>query len=112
MEYRSVEKRDRAEIDLMLRSTSEIEVQDALLSAAYYDPDWKWVQDLCLEFLDQNNAHIQSLAATCLGHIARIHRQLDLHIVLPRLLGLADDPQIGSYVRDALDDIKFYIKLQ
>lgn len=89
-----------------------MDVSDALLSATYYDPDWRWVQERCLEFLDHNDRGVRALSATCLGHLARIHKKLDLELVLPHLAALKNDPQIGSFVQDALDDIKFYLKFQ
>jgi hypothetical protein len=112
MEYREVLQRDRAEIESLLLSSESIRVKDALLSAAYYDSDWRWAQNQCLVFLSHDDYGIRSLAATCLGHIARVHRKLDLELVLPRLVELKNDPLIGSSVQDALDDIKFFLKFQ
>lgn len=112
MKYREVVKRDRAEIELLLLSTDPTDILDALLSAAYYNPDWRWVQERCLEFLDHKECSIRGLSATCLGHLARIHKQLDLEVVLPRLAKLKDDPEIGASVQDALDDIRFYLRFQ
>lgn len=112
MEYREVIERDRAEIELLLRSENSTDILDALLSAAYYDPDWKWVQEQCLIFLTHNERYVRRLSATCLGHLARIHKQLDLELVLSRLVQLKDDPEIGDSVQDALDDIRFYLKFQ
>jgi hypothetical protein len=112
MEYREVVERDRAEIELLLRSIDTTNVSDALLSATYYDPDWRWAQNLCLDFLNHDDCALRGLAATCLGHIARIHRQLDVDVVLSRLAALKTDPFIGASVKDALDDIRFYLKFQ
>jgi hypothetical protein len=87
-------------------------MSDALLSAAYYEPDWRWAQNLCLDFLSHDDRALRGLAATCLGHVARIHRQLDVDVVLSRLATLKTDPFIGGSVQDALDDIRFYLKFQ
>jgi len=51
-------------------------------------------------------------AATGLGYIARIHRKLDVEIVVPRLMALREDAEIASNVEDALDDIKWYLRFQ
>ena len=53
---------------------------------------------------------VTGLAVTSLGHIARIHRQLDLDKVLPVLEKLRSDPEIGGRVEDALDDIRKYLE--
>jgi hypothetical protein len=112
MQYRGVQKRDRQEIELLLRSPEKMDRLDALLSAAYYDPDWRWVQNRCLDFLSHADYQERSLAATCLGHLARIHKQLDIELVLLALSPLKDDPLVGNRVQDALDDIRLFLKSQ
>ena len=100
---------DRAEIERLLASRNETAIADALLSAAYYEPDWQWVQGQCLHFLNDPENNNRWIAAVCLGHLARIHRKLDLEVVLPKLQVLKDDPAVGSAVEDALADIRFYL---
>ena len=110
MKHVEVLKRDRAELMLLLSSPEPTDILDGLLSAAYYDSDWKWVQGQCLAHLDHREHSVRGLSATCLGHLARIHKQLDLALVLPRLLLLKDDPEIGNSVQDALDDIAVFLQ--
>ncbi|MCL2824508.1 MAG: hypothetical protein FWD57_11000 [Polyangiaceae bacterium] len=102
----------RPELEALIESRNESAIVEALLSAAYYDPDWRWVHGVCLRVLDQTNMYVRSNAATCLGHIARIHKNLDLDLVLPRLLPLKGDPAIGPWVEDALEDIRFFLRVQ
>jgi hypothetical protein len=52
---------------------------------------------------------VRGMSALCLGHLARIHRQLDLDRVLPILHGLEADQDIGWRVGDALDDIESFL---
>jgi hypothetical protein len=52
------------------------------------------------------------VAATCLGHLAIIHRQLDIELVLPRLAEMKSDAQVAARVEDALEDIKFFLRFQ
>jgi hypothetical protein len=112
MLYREVQERDRQEIELLLRSPEKMDRLDALLSAPYCDPDWRWVQNRCLDFLSHADHEERGLAATCLGHLARIHKQLDIELVLASLAQHKDDPFVGSSVQDALDDIGFFLKFQ
>ena len=58
---------------------------DALVRITYHDPDWRWVQEKCLELAGHADPQVAGLAVTCLGHLARIHRVLDLEKVLPTL---------------------------
>jgi len=112
MQYREVVERDRAEIHILLSSGDRTNILDALLSAAYYDQDWRWSQGLCLEFLRHDDLDVRRMSATCLGPIARVHEQLDLDLVLSELALLKNDPYMGSTVQDALEDIRFLLKFQ
>ncbi|MFY1942916.1 HEAT repeat domain-containing protein [Achromobacter xylosoxidans] len=82
---------------------------EALVSIAFGSPDWRWAQDTCLSFLRNENPALRRLAATCLGHIARIHGQLDKEAVVPALRECLQDPEIVGKVEDALDDIRLFV---
>jgi hypothetical protein len=112
VKYQAAVERDREEIEILLRSNDKKDIQDALLSAAYYDPEWKWVQGQCLAFTHHSDQNVRWVAATCLGHLARIHRQLDLELVLPRLTEMRTDPTVKAGADDALEDISFFLKFQ
>ena len=112
MQYKAVLERGRSEIELLLGSGDGTEITDALLSAAYYDSDWSWVQGQCLTFSHHEDRNVRSVAAICLGHLARIHRQLDLELVLQRLVEMRSDPIVAAAVNDALEDIKFFLRFQ
>lgn len=85
------------------------EICDALASVVLHEKDWRWSQAQCLHFLNHANPELSGLAATCLGHIARIHRQLDRDLVITALRKRLDDPEIGGRVQDALDDIQMFV---
>lgn len=112
MEYRAVLERNREEIEILLRSGDVQDITDALLSAAYYDAEWRWVQEQCLAFTHHSDTNVRWVAATCLGHLARIHGQLDLELVLLRLSEMKTDALVKPSVDDALEDIKFFLKFQ
>lgn len=79
---------------------------DALVSVTFNETDWRWVQEKCLHFIASSYPEVRGLAVTCLGHLARIHRKIDLEKVLPILKNLQNDAEIGGRVEDALDDIE------
>jgi hypothetical protein len=66
-------------------------------------------RSLCLESLDDPAVDVRAMAASCLGHLARIHRGLDLHRVAPALIAGLETAVVGSRARDALDDIETFI---
>jgi hypothetical protein len=112
VQYKAVTERSRSEIEILLRTGDGSEIADALLSAAYYDSDWKWVQEQCLTFSRHDDQNVRCVSATCFGHLARIHLQLDLERVLQRLVEMRSDPLVASAAEDALEDIKFFLKFQ
>jgi hypothetical protein len=112
MQYRAVVERSRAEVEVLLRSDDTTDTTDALLSAAYYDPDWQWVQGQCLTLSHHRDRNVRWISAICFGHLARIHRQLDLETVLQRLVEMRADPSVATAAEDALEDIRFFLKSQ
>lgn len=81
-------------------------VRDAMVSMAFYETDWRLAQDKFLELLEVES--VRGLAATCLGHVARIHEQIDHEKVWPALLRHRHDPLLHGQVDDALDDIDMF----
>lgn len=113
MEYVPVPKRERTELEQLLSSNNPQTICDGLLSASYWEPDWQWVQDQCLLYLDSPDSKVRSFAALGLGYVAVFHGKSDLDRVIPRLTALLDDPEGAPYADDALDDVRhFVIKLK
>jgi hypothetical protein len=96
----------RQTVEENLRSSVADQVGEALWSAAYYDPDWRWVQTQCLLSLTHADAVVRRSAATCLGLLAVFHKKLDLDLVLPALKKAAEDPEVKASAEDSLDDIR------
>jgi len=92
--------------------TTEADIRticQTLVGIAFNEPDWKEAQELFLEFLEHEDANIRGVSATCLGHLARIHRQLDKEKVVSALNKHANEPKISGQVADALDDIALFL---
>ena len=99
----------REEAEAAFVSNDSEEIAFALVNVAFHDPDWRWVQENCLTFVRSDIAALRQIAITCLGHVARIHRKLDLERVLPVLQEFSHDPEVQ--VEDALDDIRMFMKV-
>jgi hypothetical protein len=97
----------REEAEAAFASDDSERIAFALVNAAFHDADWRWVQERCLGFARDDVAAVRQIAVTCLGHVARVHRRLDLERVLPALDELSGDPQVQ--VGDALDDIRMFV---
>jgi hypothetical protein len=100
---------DRNAVEAALRSGDSSAISRALVAAALHDPDWAWVQEHSLRLLSAAEPDVRGVAATCLGHLARIHGMLDLDRVEPRLRELRHDPALGGRAEDALDDIQQFM---
>ncbi|MBQ0906032.1 hypothetical protein [Micromonospora sp. U21] len=75
---------------------------DAMVGSALYgDGNWKELQELYLGLLDHEDRQVRLLAATCLGHVARVYRRLDEDRVVPLLR------RIGATT--ALEDIETFL---
>jgi hypothetical protein len=66
---------ERMAAEAALASDDTEQICQPLVSIAFYDPDWHWVQEQCLALLSSKASAIRGLAATCLGHSARMHGQ-------------------------------------
>lgn len=80
-----------------------------LLGAVIAEPDWRRAQDECLRLLQHDEPAVRRLAVTCLGHVARIHGQIDRPRVLAALdQAASSDPGVAGQVADARDDIDHF----
>jgi hypothetical protein len=108
--YETVEQRTREQVEAMLISSDAKQIVRALLSATYYDPDWRWVQAQCLFFLRHADVEVRRNAANCLGLLIVFHNKLDAQVVVPALEKAAEDPQVKAWAEDSLADIEHSLK--
>ncbi|MEV6847327.1 hypothetical protein [Actinoplanes sp. NPDC051411] len=67
-----------ADVDAALGCGDLSAALDAMVGTALYERgDWHEPQELYLRLLEHDDRQVSALAATCLGHLARVHRQLD-----------------------------------
>lgn len=104
-----VEPITRREAEVAFASSDSRTICHALIRIVYHDPDWRWLQNKCIEMSEHLDSDVAGLAVACLGDIARIHRTLDLETVLPALKKRQGNPEIAGRVEDALDDIEIYL---
>lgn len=112
MHYQKIEPIPQQEAELAFKQGNDEAICDALLSVALYDADWKWVESYCLKFLEYPDKNVRAVAATSLGHLARIHGTIDSDTVIPALQAhfTDPDPEVSGRAPDALDDINMFVK--
>ena len=62
----------------------------------YGEGEWKELQELYLELIDHEDRQVRILAATCLGHLARVYGQLDEDRVVPVLRRVGATAALGD----------------
>ncbi|MDE2510198.1 MAG: hypothetical protein KGL74_03660 [Elusimicrobia bacterium] len=107
--YEEMPPISRAEAAKAFKSDKTDDIVRALIRLALNDSDWRWVQGHCLSFLKHKDRWVRGAAAISLGHLARIHGQLDLDVVIPELERLSTDPKMDGKAQDALDDIRTHV---
>jgi hypothetical protein len=108
MQFDNVKAIDRQSAEMAFASGNESEICHALVSLAFHEPDWLWAQNQCLFFLEKDNQNIAGVAATCLGHLARIHRKIEKDKVTVALKLHLSNGDLAGIVEDALDDILMF----
>lgn len=78
---------------------------NALLSLTYYDPDWKYIQDICISYLTDDDFNVRRVAIECLGNIAIFHKKLDVDIVVSALKKQLLISPYSGYAENSLNDI-------
>jgi hypothetical protein len=109
MQYEEIDSISRSDAMVALGSANPRDICKALVRLAFHDPDLRWVQSLCIELAEHSTVEVQSTAILCLGHLARIHRALDLEKVVPLLIDLRKNPLLSGRVDDAMDDIEIFL---
>lgn len=83
---------------------------DAMVGTALYgDGDFKELQELHLRLLEHEDHQVSALAATCLGHLARVYRRLDERRVVAALRRARALPHTSGTADDALEDIQIFL---
>jgi hypothetical protein len=109
MRYEEVTPISRDEAFKALATNDRDTVSGALLRLALHEKDRTWVEQLLVQFMQHQDPWVRGVAATCVGHVARIHRQLDHETTLSALKLLLNDPATAGKAQDALDDIEVFI---
>src|SRR5438128_2611400 len=111
MNYEVLEPISREEAERLLDGCDPETICRTLVRVAMFEPDRRWAQSQCLRFARNRNAWIRGVAATCLGHLARIHRVIDEDEVIPVMRELLRDADSRTRAKteDALSDFSIYL---
>lgn len=107
--YKEISPISKKKANISFLSNDKEAIANALVSVSLHESDWRWAQNKCLFFLSNSDDDIRGLAATCLGHIARVHKRLDKVKVINELKKRLIDEKIKGNVEDALQDIEIFL---
>lgn len=108
--YEEITPISRSEAQLILDQGDPDGIPLTLLRLAYHDPDWTWVQDLCVSLSTHRSKWIRQTCVVCFSHLARIHGKLERQKVMPVLDRLLHDPEVKGEVEVTLDDLEVFLK--
>lgn len=101
----------KEELEQQLKSVDKDVVIDALMYLCFNINDPEWIQDRCIEAIEcGGDEDIRGLGITCIGHVARMHSQINKDKVMPALKRLLCDDSLSGRAQDALDDIDTFAK--
>jgi len=109
MEYEDLNSISRTDALRELDSGDPERSCRALVRIALHEPESAWVEPLILRFMNDNDPFVRGLAATCAGHLARIHRKIDDHNIVETLRQMLTEPATSGRANDALEDIEIYV---
>jgi HEAT repeat protein len=103
--------RSREEIIASLSSGSPNEIRDALISACYWDKDWKWALQELRKFAEHGDDLVLWAVATGVGFIAAFNGEIDEHeaqSILARLKANANSA-VAAAAEEAEADIEYFV---
>jgi hypothetical protein len=95
-------------LDVIASGNPEL-VCDAIVRLALNDHDGHWVEGVALSLMGSEDPNVRAVVATALGHVARIHGEITVSLVLPALKRLLRDPRTAGHAEDALSDIAVFV---
>jgi hypothetical protein len=101
---------DKSQAEMAFEKGTTEEIVYSLLGTTLHGADWQWAEKWCLHFLESPVTDVRNTAIICLGHLARIHRNLHKAEVLNALSKYVSDPVFSGRIGDAIEEIEFFVK--
>jgi hypothetical protein len=106
-----IRRRSREETIASLSSEGLNEIRDALISACYWDKDWKWSLQQLRKFAEHGDDLVLWAVATGVGFIAAFNGEIDEHearAILTRLKANANSA-VAAAAEEAEADIEHFV---
>ncbi|WP_017662958.1 hypothetical protein [Baaleninema simplex] len=110
MQYEDTPKLTKEDFIIQVKNASQEELC-LLLLGIYELNDWKWIQSTYLDYLKHQDKWVASAAIIGLGHLARVHGEIEVKKVVSCLEKVAQcRPELEGKVEDAISDINMFSK--
>ena len=111
MKHETIEPIGRDRAERLLAKDHRETICRTLVRVSMFELDRHWTQSQCLRFASHKDSSVRGVAATCLGHLARIHKAIDEDEVMPvvRQLLRDSDPQTRAIAEDTISDFSIYL---
>jgi hypothetical protein len=106
-----IRRRSREEIMASLSTGNPDEIRDALISACYWDKDWKWALQQLRKFAEHSDDQVLWTVATGVGFIAAFNGEIDepeAQSILSRLKANANSAVVAA-AEEAEANIKHFV---
>lgn len=98
---------DKQQLEVMLKSKNVDVAIDALMYLCFNINDREWVLQKCIDAVEDGlNNDVKGLGVTCIGHVARMYKDMDRGKIIPFLESKLQDVSLVGRVQDALQDIE------
>jgi hypothetical protein len=109
LNYVPVRRLTREELCNSLSSGKAQEIRDALISAAYWDEDWRWAQEQLINFAEHDDELVLWAVIAGLGFIAAFHGEIEKETALTILNRLKERPALTGEVEETLAEIDHFV---
>jgi hypothetical protein len=109
LNYAPVQRQTREGILASLSNGGSQDIRDALISAAYWDDDWRWAQQQLIRFAEHDDDLVLWAVVAGLGFIAAFHGEIDEGTALPVLDRLKKRTALTSDVEETLAEIDHFV---
>jgi hypothetical protein len=111
MKHETIEPISKEQAERLFAKDDREAICDTLVRVAMFETDRHWAQSQCLRFASHKDAFVRGVAATCLSHLARIHKVIDEDEVIPIVRQLLQDrdPQTRAIAEDTISDFSIYL---
>jgi len=99
----------REQLEEALLSGDAVTAAEALIRMAFWESDWVWAEHKSLSALKDERREVRRAALLAISHLARLHRSLNLEVVIPEIRKLLCDPECRGTAEDVLQDIATFM---